>query len=126
MNTAQVEYTEKQLHDYGIPIEPYGGHIPVIHISAKEKLNLEELTESILLQTEVMELKADHDCLAQGCVIEARKGKNGTVCTLLLQKGKLNLKDYVVAGNCSGKVRKMTDDYGRDVKQALPSDAVEV
>ncbi|KMO58084.1 translation initiation factor IF-2, partial [Lacticaseibacillus rhamnosus] len=105
----------------------WGGDTIFVKISAKFGKNIDELLEMILLEADVLELKANPDQRAVGTVIEARldKGK-GPVATVLVQQGTLHTGDPIVVGNTFGRVRAMTNDHGRRVKDALPSMPVEI
>ncbi len=107
--------------------EEMGGDIQCINISAKEKTGLNDLIESIELQAELLELKSDEDCPAEGIVIEAKteKGK-GSVITLLVKSGTLKVGNILVVGSESGKVRALINDLGKNVDYAKPSTPIEV
>jgi translation initiation factor IF-2 len=112
---------------YGVILEDYGGDVMSVGVSAKEKINIDKLLETILLQAEILELKAPVDCKAGGAVIESRVDtKKGVVCSLLVQKGILRVGDIIIAGAGYGKIKNMVDDKGNTKKEALPSDVVEV
>ena len=107
--------------------EEMGGDIQCINISAKNKTGLNELIESIELQAELLELKSDENCPAEGIVIEAKteKGK-GSVITLLVKSGTLRVGNIMVVGSESGKVRALINDLGKNVNFAKPSTPIEV
>jgi translation initiation factor IF-2 len=107
--------------------EEYGGDSPFVSVSAKVGTGVDELLEQVLLQAEVLELKAPVEANAKGLVVEARldKGK-GPVATVLVQSGTLRVGDVVLAGQCSGRVRAMIDEDGRPTKEAGPSIPVEI
>ncbi|MDA8227130.1 MAG: translation initiation factor IF-2, partial [Desulfitobacterium hafniense] len=113
--------------EYGLVVEEWGGETIAVPVSAKQKLNIEQLLEMILLVAEMKELKANPNRRAMGTVIEAEldKGK-GPVATVLVSKGTLNVGDVIVAGSAFGRIRAMVDDKGRRVKKAGPSMPVEV
>jgi translation initiation factor IF-2 len=114
------------LHDE-IVVESMGGDTIDVEVSAKTGLNLDRLLEMILLQSEVLELRANPDRTAEGLVIEAQLDKGrGPVATVLVQKGTLRVGDIVVAGSDWGKVRAMLDEDGNQVKEAGPSKPVEI
>jgi translation initiation factor IF-2 len=107
--------------------EDFGGSSPFVSVSAKTGFGIDELLEQVLLQAEVLELKAPVDAMAKGLVIEARldKGK-GPVATVLVQSGTLKTGDIVLAGSTYGRVRAMLDENGRTSKSAGPSIPVEI
>jgi translation initiation factor IF-2 len=123
-NAAKIR-TDLLQHD--VQVEEMGGDVQDVEVSAIAKTGLDELIEKILLQAEVMELKANPDRAAEGTVIEARldKGK-GALATVLVRRGTLKQGDILVMGQEWGKVRAMTDDHGKQVKTALPATPVEV
>ncbi|KRM72756.1 translation initiation factor IF-2 [Lacticaseibacillus brantae] len=124
---ANPTHVMEQLAEYELIPESWGGDTIFVEISAKFGKNIDELLEMILLEADVLELKANPDQKAVGTVIEARldKGK-GSVTTLLVQQGTLRVGDPIVVGNTFGRVRVMTNDRGRRVKEALPSTPVEI
>ncbi|HEA47067.1 MAG TPA: translation initiation factor IF-2, partial [bacterium] len=121
------ERVKRQLRDYNLTPEEWGGKTIVAKVSAKEKKGIDELLEMLSLEAEMLELKADPTLPAKGTVIEARldKGK-GPVATVLVQSGTLRAGDILVAGDYSGKVRTLVDDLRKEVKEAGPSTPVEV
>ena len=107
--------------------EEFGGDSPFCEVSAKTGAGIDELLEQVLLQAEVLELKAPVDAMAKGLVIEARLDKGrGPVATVLVQSGTLNTGDVVLAGQTFGRVRAMLDENGKPIKSAGPSIPVEV
>ena len=117
----------QQLTEHELLPEEWGGDVICVPVSAKTGMNLDKLLESILLVAEMKELKANPNRAAKGIVIEARIDKGrGPIATLLVQNGTLRLGDIVVAGTSVGKIRVMTDDNGRRIKEAGPSVPVEV
>ena len=124
-NTADPDRVMTQLTEYGLVPEAWGGDIPVVKVSAKTGEGIDKLLETILLEAEVMELKANPNRKAMGAVVEARldKGK-GPLATILVQTGTLKVGDHIVVGTVTGKIRAMLDDKGRNVKSAGPSMAV--
>ncbi len=124
---ADPERVKRQLAEHGITQEEWGGDTVFVNVSAKQGKGIEELLEMILLQADVLELKANPDKLAKGHVIEAKldPGK-GAVATVLVQDGTLNAGDVVVCGLYYGKLRAMTDDRGRRLDSAGPSMPVEI
>lgn len=113
--------------DLGLVPEEWGGDVIFCKLSAKTGMGIHELLETILVVSEVHGFKANPKRLATGTVIEARLDKGrGPVTTLLVQNGTLKTGDILVVGACFGKVRKMTDDKGREIKEAKPSAPVEI
>lgn len=124
---ANIERVKKELADFGVLIEEWGGNVPVAKISAIKGEGVDDLLDLILLQAEVMELKANPKGQTLGTVIESHLSKTlGSVATVLVQNGTLNLSDFVSVGRAAGKIRSMTDDKGRKVKTAGPSAAVQI
>jgi translation initiation factor IF-2 len=124
---ALPDRVKQELTEYGLVVEEWGGDTIAVPVSAKARLNIEQLLEMILLVAEVKELKANPNRLATGTVIEAEldKGK-GPVATVLVSKGTLNIGDIILAGSSFGRIRAMVDDKGRRVKKAGPAMPVEV
>ncbi|MBU3851634.1 MAG: translation initiation factor IF-2 [Candidatus Paralactobacillus gallistercoris] len=124
---ANPNHVMEQLSEYELIPEDWGGDTIFVNISAKKGTNIDELLQMILLEADMLELKADPDQKAVGTVVEARldKGK-GPVATLLVQQGTLHVGDPIVVGNTFGRVRVMTNGHGRRVKEALPSAPVEI
>ncbi len=124
---AQMERIKKQLSDNNVLVEQYGGDVPIVGISAKTGLGVDELLENILLVAEMHELKADPDKEASGVVIESKMDKNkGAVATFLVRSGTLKRGDTFVAGGVKCKVRGMFDYAGKAIEKAGPSTPVEV
>jgi translation initiation factor IF-2 len=116
-----------ELLSHEVVVEDMGGETQDIEVSALKRMNLEKLEEAILLQAEVLDLKANPERAAEGTVIESRLDRGrGPVATVLVQKGTLQQGDIVVAGAEWGRVRAMLDDKGRPVKEAGPSMPVEI
>ncbi|OQX93292.1 MAG: translation initiation factor IF-2 [Tenericutes bacterium 4572_104] len=124
---ANPDRVKQELADLGLLPDDWGGDIPFCNISALKNIGITELLDTIQLVTEMAELKANSNRLAQGTVIEAKldKGK-GPVATILVTNGTLKRQDYFVAGATYGKVRRMTDDLGKDLLKAPPGSAVEI
>lgn len=120
--TANIERVKQQLADHDVLDEEWGGDTIIVPISAKNNTNLDKLLEMVLLQAEVLDLKANPNRDATGVVIEAKldKGK-GPVATILVQNGTLKVGDTMVAGLCVGRIRAMIDEHGKNVKSAGPS-----
>lgn len=124
---ANPDRVKQELTEHGIIPEEWGGENIFVEISAKFKQNIDELLEMILLVADMEELTANKDRLALGSVIEARLDKaQGSTATLLVQEGTLNVGDPIVVGNTYGRVRTMTNDQGRRIKQAGPATPVEI
>lgn len=124
---ANPERVKQQLADLGLVIEEWGGDVVCVPISAKKKQGISDLLENLLLVADILELKADANCPAEGVVIEAGLDKTkGPLATLLVQRGTLNLGDILVAGNTWGKVKAMFNDQGKRTKRAEPATPVEV
>lgn len=124
---ANPERVRTDLLRHEIVVESMGGDTLEVEVSAKERINLDKLLETILLQSEVLELKANPDRTAEGTVIEAKLDKGrGPVATVLVQRGTLKVGDILVAGPAWGKVRALLDDHGQGLKDATPSTPVEV
>jgi len=124
---ANPNHVMEQLTEYGLIPEDWGGDTIFVQISAKFGKNLDELLDMILLQAEVLELKANPNQNAAGSVLEASldRGK-GSTATLLVQQGTMHVGDPVVVGNTYGRVRTMTNDNGRRIKEAVPSTPIEI
>lgn len=124
---ANPQRVRTQLSEYGIIPEEWGGQNIFVDISAKKRIGIENLLEMILLQAEIMELKANPNKPARGTIIESRLDKGrGPVATVIVQNGTLKVGDAFVAGTTYGKVRALIDDTGRRVNEAPPSTPVEV
>ena len=124
---ATPEKVRQELVSHGVIPEEYGGESPFVPVSAKTGEGIDALLEQVLLQAEVLELKAPVDALARGVVIEARLDKGrGPVATLLVQSGTLKRGDVVLTGSVFGRVRAMLDEAGRPVQTAGPSIPVEI
>jgi translation initiation factor IF-2 len=124
---ANPEKVKQELLTHGVVPEEYGGDSPVVPVSAKTGQGVDALLEQVLLQAEVLELKASSDAPAKGVVIEARLDKGrGPVATLLVQSGTLKRGDIVLTGAVYGRVRAMLDENGKPVQEAGPSIPVEV
>ena len=124
---ANPDRVKQELTEHGILVEDWGGDVISVPVSAKKGEGITDLLEMILLQAEVLELKANPDRLAMGTVIEARLDKaKGPVATLLVSNGTLKTGQSVVAGTTSGKIRVMTDFKGKPIRKAGPATAVEI
>jgi translation initiation factor IF-2 len=124
---ADPERVKRQLADHDLTPEEWGGDTVFVNVSAKQGTGIEELLEMILLQAEVLELKANPEKLAAGHVIEAKLDPGrGSVATVLVEEGILHAGDAVICGHYHGKVRAMTDDRGTRLDSAGPSMPVEI
>lgn len=124
---ANPDRVKQELADHGVLVEDWGGSVISVPVSAKTGEGITNLLEMILLQAEMLELKANPNRLAMGSVIEARLDKaKGPVASLLVMNGTLQSGQSLVAGTCSGRIRLMTDYKGRPIKKAGPATAVEV
>jgi translation initiation factor IF-2 len=119
---ANPDKIKEQLAQLNLLVEDWGGQIQSMDISAKTGLNVEELLNKVLLEAEMLDLKANPDKNASGTVVEASLDKGrGYMCTTLIQSGTLKVGDYVLAGQYSGKVKAMLDERGNRIKVAGPS-----
>jgi translation initiation factor IF-2 len=124
---ADREKVKQDLLQQNIVLEEYGGNIMAAAISAKKGEGVDKLLEMILLQAEMMELKADPEAQVRGVVLEARKEEGrGIVCTVLIQQGTLSVSDFFLTGNYSGRVRALLNERGRKVDSAPPATPVVV
>ncbi len=124
---ATPDRVRQELVEYGVIPEEWGGKNMFVDVSAKQRIGIDDLLETILLQADVLELKANPDAIASGFVIEANLDKGrGPVATVLVQRGTLKPGDTVVAGTSYGRVRALIDSRGNHAKEARPSDPVEI
>ena len=125
---AQPDKIRGQMTEYGLVPEEYGGDTMFIDISAKQGLNIDSLLEAVVLTADAsLDLRANPDMDAQGVAIEAHLDRGrGPVATVLIQRGTLRVGDSIVAGDAYGRVRRMVDEHGEDVKEATPSRPVQV
>ncbi|MDO4849885.1 MAG: translation initiation factor IF-2 [Coriobacteriia bacterium] len=124
---ASPDKVRQELTEYGIVPEEWGGQNMFVNISAKKKLGIDELLETVLLQADVLELKGNPGTFASGNVLEAKLDRGrGSVATVLVTRGTLRIGDALVAGMTYGRVRAMLDPKGNAVTEAGPSDAVEI
>ena len=124
---ANPDRVKQELVAEEVVPEEYGGDAPFIAVSSKTGMGIDSLLENVLLQAEVLELKAPIDAMAKGLVIEAQLDKGrGPVATILVQSGTLKVGDIVLAGQTFGRVRAMNDENGRAIKEAGPSIPVEI
>jgi translation initiation factor IF-2 len=124
---ANPDRVKRELQKDGLLVEAWGGDVISVEISAKERKNIPELLDMILLMADVLDLKANPKAPAQGVVLEARLDpKKGPMATIIVQSGTLYAGDAFLSGTTFGKVRAMTDDLGRSLKTAGPSAPVEI
>ena len=125
--TANPDKIRTQLAENGVEVEQWGGKIPCVEVSARSGLNMDKLLETLALESEILELKANPERNAMGAVIESRldKGK-GAVATMLVQNGTLRVGDAIVTGTFAGRVRSLLDERGNPRKEAGPSTPVQV
>ena len=125
VHSADIEGVEDSLFEAGLNIEPRGGNIPVVHISAKTGQNIDLLSELIIEETS--ELKAFHEGLGEGIVLEAYQNKQElNAMTMIVKQGRLKPGSILIIGDESTKIRNMQDDSGRELKEAFPGDAVHI
>ncbi len=124
---ANIEKVKQELMTYELVPEEWGGDTIYVPISAKKGENIDQLLEMVLLEADVLELKANPHKQAKGAVIEARLDKaKGAIATMLIQRGTLDVGDTIVVGSSIGRIRAMKDDRGKSVKSAGPSTPVEI
>ncbi len=124
---ANIDKVKQELMNYELVPEEWGGDTICVPISAKKNVNIDQLLEMVLLQADVLELKANPHKQAKGVVIEARLDKSkGAIATMLVQRGKLDVGDTIVVGSSIGRIRVMTNEKGKKVKSATPSTPVEI
>jgi len=124
---ANVEKVKKGLTKYDLVSEEWGGETLMVEVSALQNKGIEKLLETISLQAELLDLKANPDIPAKGLIIETKLDKKkGIIASVLIQDGSLKIGDYFVAGLSYGKIRNLTDDKGKSIKKAGPSTPVEI
>ena len=124
---ANVEKVKKELSNYKLVSEEWGGDTLMIEVSALQKKGIKKLLESIILQSEMMELKVDPNIPAKGIIIETKLDKRrGITSSVLIQEGRLSIGNYFISGLSNGKVRCLIDDTGNFIKKAGPSTPVEI
>ncbi len=124
---ANPEKVRQELSNYGLLSEEWGGDTIFVEVSAKKNLNIDKLLEMVLLQAEMLDLRANPDKPAKGSIIEARLDKGrGPIATVLVQEGTLRVGDSFASKQHFGKVRALIDDHGRTMKEAGPSTPVEI
>ena len=124
---ANIDKVKQELMQYDLVPEEWGGDTIFVPISAKQNQNIDQLLEMVLLQADVLELKANPNKQSKGVVIEARLDKaKGAIATMLIQRGTLDIHDTIVVGSSIGRIRSMVDEKGKKVKKAGPSTPVEI
>ena len=124
---ANIDKVKQELMAYELVPEEWGGDTIFVPISAKKHVNIDQLLEMVLLEADVLELKANPNKQAKGVVIEARLDKGrGAIASMLVQRGTLDVGDTIVVGSAIGRIRSMTDEKGKKVKKAGPSTPVEI
>jgi translation initiation factor IF-2 len=124
---ASPDRVQNELISEEVVPEAFGGDSPFMQVSARTGQGIDELLEQVLLQAEILELRAPVDAMAKGLIVEARLDKGrGPVATVLIQSGTLKAGDVVLAGSCMGRVRAMLDENGKAIKSAGPSIPVEI
>ena len=124
---VDLERVKRELSENDVLVEDWGGKIQAIPISAKTGQGVDDLLASMIVESEMLELKANVDTLARGTVVDSKLDKgHGPIATVLVQKGSLNVGDPFICNNIPGKVRAMMNERGQRIKQAGPSDAVQV
>ena len=124
---ANIDKVKQELMAYELVPEEWGGDTIFVPISAKKHTNIDQLLEMVLLEADVLELKANPNKQAKGVVIEARLDKGrGAIASMLVQRGTLDVGDTIVVGSAIGRIRSMTDEKGKKVKKAGPSTPVEI
>lgn len=124
---VDLERVKRELSENDVLVEDWGGKIQAIPISAKTGQGVDDLLASMLVESEMLELKANVDTLARGTVVDSKLDKgHGPIATVLIQKGSLNVGDPFICNNIPGKVRAMMNERGQRIQHAGPSDAVQV
>ena len=124
---SNLDKVKQELMKYNVVPEEWGGDTIFVPISAKTKMGIDNLLEMVLLEADVLELKANPNKQAKGTVIEAKLDKTrGPVATMLVQRGRLDVGDTIIVGSSIGRIRKMKNDKGKEVKSAGPSMPVEI
>ena len=124
---ANIDKVKQELMKYELVPEEWGGDTIYVPISAKNHQNIDQLLEMVLLEADMLELKANPNKQAKGVVIEARLDKNkGAIASILVQRGTLDVGDTIIVGSSIGRIRSMTDEKGKKLKKAGPSTPVEI
>ena len=127
VSNADANRVRQELLQHDLVVEEMGGDVITVEVSAKEKTNLDKLEEMIVLQAELLDLKANPDRQAEGVVIESKMERGrGSVATILVQRGTLRTGDIIVAGGEWGRVRALVDAHGKHIKEAGPAMPIEV
>ncbi len=127
LTEADVDRVKRELSEHNVLVEDWGGKVQAIPISAKTGEGIEDLMTSVLIEAEMLELKANKDTMARGIVIDSKLDKgHGPIATVLIQKGTLNVGNPFICNTIAGKVRAMMNERGLRVKMAGPSEAVQV
>ncbi|MBI1389128.1 MAG: translation initiation factor IF-2 [bacterium] len=127
LDGANLDNVKQQLIQHGLTAEDWGGDTIMVPVSAKQNIGIDDLLETIILQSDILELKADPECRGRGAIIEGRLEQGrGVVATVLVQQGTLRVGDPFVSGVYSGRVRAMTNDKGEALESAGPSMPVEI
>ena len=125
--SANPDRVRQELTEYGVIPEEWGGENMFVNVSAKQNIGIDDLLETILLQADVLELKANPNTFASGYVLEAKLDRGrGPVATVLVKRGTLHVGDVVLAGLSYGRVRAMLDQHGRRINNIMPSHAAEI
>ncbi len=124
---ANADRVRQELLQHDLVVEEMGGEVINVEVSAKERTNLDKLEEMIVLQSELLDLKANPDRAAEGVIVESKMERGrGSVATILVQRGTLKTGDIIVAGGEWGRVRALIDDHGQSIQQAGPAMPIEV
>jgi len=127
LNGIDIDRVKRELSDNGVLVEDWGGKIQSIPVSAKTGEGIDDLLAAILIEAEMLELKANSNCMPKGTVIEARLDKgHGPIATVLIHKGTLKIGTPFICNNYAGKVRAILDERGKRIKSAGPSDAIQI
>ncbi len=124
---ANPDKVRIDLLQHEVVVESMGGDVLSVEVSAKKRINLDKLVETVLTQAEILNLRANPNAMAEGAVVEAKMEKGrGSVATVLIQRGTLRVGDVFISGSHWGRVRALVNEYGKRVEQAMPSEPVEV
>jgi len=124
---ADVDKVKRELSENEVLVEDWGGKIQAVEVSAKQGTGMDDLIDGILLESEMLNLQSNFDCPARGTVIESRIDKGlGPVATVLIQKGTLSVGDLFICNDSPGKVRALINERGQRIKEAYPSDAIQI